>query len=58
MDNTTLAVAPAIPQLPNYSEDMKNADIIEESDFSFDGYQVVRSKFFAHISEPSISFSN
>lgn len=58
MDNASLAVAPAIPQLPNYSEEMENADIIEESDFSFDGYQVVRSEFFAHISEPSISFNN
>ncbi len=58
MNNTALAAASAVSQLPNSSEDMENADIIEESDFSFDGYQVVRSEFFAHISEPSISFSN
>ncbi len=30
---------------------------IEEEEFSFDGYQVVRGEFFAHTFEPSITFS-
>lgn len=58
MDNTMLSVISDISQLPIYNEAMGNVDDTEESDFSFDGYQVVRSEFFAHISEPSISFSN
>ncbi len=28
-----------------------------DDDFSFDGFQVVRGEFFAHMKEPSISFS-
>ena len=31
---------------------------IEEEPFSYDGYQVVRGEFFAHIYEPSITFNN
>jgi len=33
---------------------------VQESDepFSYDGYQVVRGEFFAHIYEPSITFNN
>ena len=34
------------------------ADIIEDTDFSFDGYQVVRGEFFAHTFEPSFTFNN
>ena len=30
----------------------------EEEPFSYDGYQVVRGEFFAHIYEPSITFNN
>jgi hypothetical protein len=33
-------------------------EVVEDSSFSLDGYQVVRGEFFAHISEPSISFCN
>ena len=29
---------------------------IQDDTFSYDGYQVVRGEFFAHISEPSLSF--
>lgn len=32
--------------------------IEEDENFSYDGYQVVRSEFFSHIYEPSISFNN
>lgn len=39
--------------------DPKPPEEIEElNDFSYDGYQVVRREFFAHIQEPSITFSN
>ncbi len=58
MDNSRFATLSSIPQLPNYNSDAKESEIIEDDDFSYDGYQVVRSEFFAHISEPSISFNN
>ena len=32
-------------------------EIIDMDDFSYDGYQVVRGEFFAHIYEPSITFN-
>ena len=30
-------------------------DIIEIKDFNFDGFQVVRGEFFAHLLEPSVT---
>ena len=36
---------------------IKNIDVIEDSNFSYEGYQVVRGEFFAHIYEPSITFN-
>ncbi len=34
-------------------------DVIElNSDFDYDGFQVVRREFFAHLTEPSITFNN
>ncbi|MCC8014869.1 MAG: integrase [Eubacterium sp.] len=33
-------------------------NIAENENFSYDGYQVVRGEFFAHIKEPSITFNN
>ena len=35
-----------------------NEDIIEDNDFSYDGFQVVRGEFFAHIYEPSFTLNN
>lgn len=32
-------------------------DVIEDVDFNFDGYQVVRGEYFAHLYEPSITFN-
>lgn len=55
MDNAQMTFTPA---LPSNHPDHSKADVIEDDAFSFDGYQVVRSEFFAHISEPSISFNN
>ena len=38
---------------------IENEDYIELGDnFNFDGFQVVRREFFAHLREPSISFNN
>lgn len=36
---------------------MTPMDNITEENFSYDGYQVVRGEFFAHINEPSITFN-
>ncbi len=44
--------------LPLKSEQQNSGDIVETVNFDYDGYQVVRSEFFAHISEPSLSFNN
>lgn len=33
-------------------------EIIVDENFSYDGYQVVRSEFFAHMREPGITFNN
>lgn len=33
-------------------------EIINDESFSYDGYQVVRGEFFAHLREPSITFNN
>ena len=35
-----------------------NEEIIIDNDFNYDGYQVVRGEFFAHLNEPSITFNN
>lgn len=35
-----------------------NDEIIIDNDFNYDGYQVVRGEFFAHLNEPSITFNN
>ncbi len=32
-------------------------DIPEDTSFSYDGYQVVRGEFFAHLFEPSVTFN-
>jgi len=34
------------------------AEAIQDDTFSYDGYQVVRGEFFAHVYEPSITFNN
>jgi len=33
-------------------------EVIHDDSLSYDGYQVVRGEFFAHIREPSITFNN
>jgi hypothetical protein len=37
----------------------KNDELLEMGEsFDFDGFQVVRREFFAHLNEPSVSFNN
>lgn len=42
----------------NNESNTKIIEIIEDSSFTFDGYQVVRGEFFAHVYEPSITLNN
>lgn len=51
MDKTNIPVTGDITNIDD-------ADIIFDDTFSLEGYQVVRSEFFAHIYEPSITFNN
>lgn len=44
-------------QTHDVSETIQNIDAIEDPNFSYDGYQVVRGEYFAHLYEPSISFN-
>ncbi len=40
-------------------ESLENTDVIElNGEFDYEGYQVVRREFFAHMNEPSITFNN
>ena len=36
----------------------REIEIVQDADFNYDGYQVVRGEFFAHMYEPSFAFSN
>ncbi|TCL60542.1 hypothetical protein EDD76_102240 [Kineothrix alysoides] len=36
----------------------KDMEIQQDNDFSYEGYQVVRGEFFAHVFEPSFAFHN
>lgn len=46
------------PALPPKNKEQNDEQPIETENFDYGGYQVVRSEFFAHISEPSLSFNN
>lgn len=47
------------PLKPLNEQTMPNSETdIQDDNFSYDGYQVVRREFFAHVFEPSITFSN
>lgn len=53
MDNAQMTVAPVSEAITNTTTVLKAAEV---DYFSYDGYQVVRGEFFAHVYEPSISF--
>lgn len=40
-------------------DQLADSDVVElNGEFNYDGYQVVRREFFAHINEPSVTFNN
>lgn len=39
-------------------ENLTHKNTLRDDRFSYDGYQVVRREFFAHVHEPSITFNN
>jgi hypothetical protein len=39
-------------------EPIPGEEVIRDDSFSYDGYQVVRGEFFAHVREPSVTFNN
>ena len=45
-------------QIINDATNIENADIIIDENFTYEGFQVVRGEFFAHMYEPSITFNN
>lgn len=58
MDNDYIQHNSKINQTPTSSDAQSITDRIEVDDnFSYDGYQVVRGEFFAHVYEPSITFN-
>ena len=57
-----MGTAPAPPsstpaQVTEPSSLIEDDEIIQDDDFSYAGLQVVRGEFFAHVNEPSITFS-
>ena len=40
------------------NEEMTGEKAIKDEQFSYDGYQVVRGEFFAHLFEPSVTFKD
>lgn len=49
-------VLAAVEEEPTTSS--KDIEIIEDDAFSYEGFQVVRGEFFAHIYEPSFTFNS
>jgi hypothetical protein len=56
MANKHVLHGPASVLPPNGS--ITNEAAVQDDAFSYDGYQVVRREFFAHVFEPSITFNN
>ena len=46
-----------IPEI-NPGAKSDDSSVIEDPSFSYDGYQVVRGEFFAHLFEPSVTLNN
>ncbi len=45
-------------QITIFNDNENTAGPYEADDFTYDGFQVVRSEFFSHINEPSVTFNN
>ena len=43
---------------PDVHDPAPGTEFIEDSNFSYEGYEVVRGEFFSHIYEPSVSFKD
>jgi hypothetical protein len=46
-----------IELVSNNNEFEKESGVIQDADFSYEGYQVVRGEFFAHLFEPSVTLT-
>ncbi len=46
-----------LPVMDSKAGETKKTDIYEDKDFTYDGYQVVRGGFFAHLFEPSVTLN-
>lgn len=59
MSDNSVRMDPVAAALANQPlvEVQVDEEVLDEP-FSYDGYQVVRGEFFAHIAEPSITFNN
>ena len=51
-DESVMAATPEAQSAP-----LAESEIVNMKDFSYEGYQVVRGEFFAHVYEPSITFN-
>ena len=47
-----------LPPTPPNLQPAPDVEVLEDKNFSYDGYQVVRGEFFSHLHEPSVSLSN
>ena len=57
-DGLTTLSLPAAPDSES-AVTVESDEILEMGDsFDFEGYQVVRREFFAHLREPSVTFNN
>lgn len=45
-------------QVHTASASVPDEEVIQDASFSYDGYQVVRGEFFAHVYEPAITFNS
>ncbi len=51
--------APTAPSVaPNKAAQVEAEPVLEDDQFTYDGFQVVRGEYFSHINEPSITFSD
>jgi hypothetical protein len=52
-----VGIEPVLEELSGQAS-ASSEEVIQDDAFSYDGYQVVRGEFFAHVYEPSITFNN
>ena len=47
----------SVPEMDDTKKPLSDMEVIEVEDIDYDGFQVVRGEFFAHIHEPSFTFN-